>query len=174
VTSNNRTLDTKSAVVGSAISSQPDKHPLFILLRPTTNPMITNNLPLSPKQPSPHSASQPQPPGRIIRLEPFQMNNETRLPILNSISPLPPVPVPAVSPVVKEPPVSFPAASRNIYFHKLSELSTSSESSSGSASLSSSPRNLFLYPPTTSNVLMSLKNTRISEDLLKVNELKRL
>jgi len=176
-TSNNRTLDNKSTVVNSGLSSPPDKHPLFILLRPTTNPMITNNLSLSQKQQPPPSTSQPQPPGRIIRLEPFQMNNESRLPVLNSISPLPPAPVPpaAVSPVVKEPFAIYPAT-RNIIFHKLFELSTSSESSSGSASLSSSPRNLFLYPSsmTTANNGLSFKNPRISEDLLKVNEIKRL
>jgi hypothetical protein len=181
-TSNNRTLDNKYTVVNSALASPADKHPLFILLRPTTNPVITNNnLSLSPKQPPPPATSQPQPPGRIIRLEPFQMNNEPRLPILNSISPLiPPVPVPppVVSPVVKESPAIYPSTTtRNIIFHKLFELSTSSESSSGSASLSSSPRNLFLYPSSmTANAThgLSLMNPRISEDLLKVNEIKRL
>jgi len=178
--SNNRsTHDSKSTVVSSSVSTNPPDKPLFILLRPSTNP----NLPVSPKQP-PSSSSLPQTTtSRIIRLEPNN-NNENRLAVINnSLSPLPPAPVMnkinlfPPSPVVgKEPPPSTTAVTRNIFFHKLSELSSSSESSSGSASLSSSPRNLFLIPTSPSGVgYMKNQNSRISDhELLRLNEMKRL
>jgi len=174
--SNNRSIpDIKSPPVASSnISTTTSDKPLFILLRPSTNP----NLPLSPKQPtSPATSSLPQTTGRIIRLEPN--NNENRLPLNNALSPLPPAPVmnkinliPPSPLVGKEPPPSTTAVTRNIFFHKLSELSSSSDSSSGSASLSSSPRNLFLIP-TLGNGYM--KNFKISDDpILRLNEMKRL
>jgi len=173
--SNNRSIhENKSPVVSSSISTTTSDKPLFILLRPSTNP----SLPLSPKQPPPSTSSlQTIPVGRIIRLEP----NENRLPVMNNaLSPLPTAPVinkmnliPPSPLVGKEPPPSTTAVTRNIFFHKLSEISSSSESSSGSASLSSSPRNLFLIP-TLGNGYQK-NNYKISDDhLLRLNDMKRL
>jgi hypothetical protein len=141
--------------------SNPQKQPLFILTSPKNsipnNSVNTNVLPVSqpPVQPvaTPvvqpviqhinHPTVQPVLPTRVHNSEPMQIKcNPIALPFINPM--ISTTTVLNSNPNNGREPVS--TASRNIFFHKMNDVSTSSESSSSSNSLSSSPMNLFLLP----------------------------
>jgi len=143
--------------------SNPQKQPLFILTHPPKNSIPNNSVnhttsvlpvsqppvqPVAPVaqpviQPITHPTVQPVLPTRVHNSEPMQIKcNPIALPFIN--------PVTSSTTVLNSntnngrEPVS--TTSRNIFFHKMNDVSTSSESSSSSTSLSSSPMNLFLLP----------------------------
>lgn len=141
--------------------SNPQKQPLFILTSPKNS--IPNNsvnntsvLPVPPPvqtvalpvtqpviQPINHPTVQPVLPTRVHNSEPVQIKcNPITLSFIN--------PMTSTTTVLNSNPnngrESVSTASRNIFFHKMNDVSTSSESSSSSTSLSSSPMNLFLLP----------------------------
>jgi dsRNA-specific ribonuclease len=133
----NRNADPKTLVNTSNVASANQKHPLFILTtpKPPGNGVIPNMQTI--KHPERKS-------------EPIQMNGSHSM-TLSFITP-------TTTTNGREPSIlsTSTSISRSIYFHKMNDVSTSSESSSSSTSLSSSPMNLFLLP----NTPVASKNLR--------------
>jgi hypothetical protein len=151
---NTRNIDQKNhGNLSPPAVSNPQKQPLFILTSPKNsipNNSVNTSVPFSQPpvvqpviQPIIHPTVQPVLPTRVHNSEPMQIKcNPIALPFIN--------PMNSTTTVLNSntnngrEPVS--TASRNIFFHKMNDVSTSSESSSSSTSLSSSPMNLFLLP----------------------------
>jgi len=183
----NRSVDLKTVpnLSPPSVLSNSQKQPLFILV-PSSN-MSTHHSYSSQAKPPSQSPLLPQPPTRIPRTESNPTHRSITSqplpnPVMNpSVSPVIPLESPLLKPIQQQLPDTAPNLSRNIYIHKITEISTSSESSSGSTSLSSSPMNLFLfptYPPTNGLPVMKTTTTtntsRIPDDNLRITELKRL
>jgi hypothetical protein len=159
---NPRNIDPKNhSNVSPPAVSNPQKQPLFILTSPPKN-SIPNSvninasvLPVSGAsvQPvAPHiTQTFTQPvnhptvlPSRVHNSDPMQIRcNPIALPFINPVNSTTTV---LNSNTTNNGRESASTVSRNIYFHKMNDVSTSSESSSSSTSLSSSPMNLFLLP----------------------------
>jgi len=187
---NNTRIDQKNhGNLSPPAVSNPQKQPLFILTSPKNslpnNSVNTHVLPVSyppvqsvvlpvaqPSiQPITHPTVQPVLPTRVHNSEPMQIKcNPIALPFINTTTVLNSIPNNGREQVS--------TASRNIFFHKMNDVSTSSESSSSSTSLSSSPMNLFLLP--NSPIVNGTKNNPrfISYDGLikpeKMNESKSI
>jgi hypothetical protein len=159
-------LDPKSAVNYPSQAIPNSQKPLFILIGPsaqnTHSPQITTTTPFN---------NPPQPHSKVTRSESLpaarnRVRQNHHLPFIvpNPVQTNPP-----------EPPgneiVTY-NGSRNIFIHKIMEVSpTSSESSSGSNSLSSSPKNVFPY---YGHNILNKAPRLIPTDTMRITEIKSL
>lgn len=161
-------LDPKSAVNHSSPVTYNSQKPLFILgpssaqTNPNITPVTIGSISNNPSQPS-HS--------KVTRSESLpaarnrSRNNQQHLPfIVTNQTSNPPEP-----PGGKEV-ITF-NGSRNIFIHKIMEVSTSSESSSGSNSLSSSPKNSIF--PLYGHPMLKSSNL-IPTDMMRITEIKSI
>jgi hypothetical protein len=192
-TRNNNEQKNHGNLLSPAVSN-PQKQPLFILTSPKTtsipNHSVNNT---SSVIPASHPTVQPLAPSvmhpitqsvtqqvthpvslpRVHNSEPMQIKyNPITLPFINTTSTMT-----VLNTFTNDGREPVSTASRNIFFHKVNDVSTSSESSSSSTSLSSSPMNLFLLP--NSPIVNGTKNPRfISYDGMakpeKMNENKSI
>jgi len=136
----------------SPLSNPSQKQPLFILTTPSNHSLNPN--PAIKPVVQPPQATIPQPPSKVTRSESLPVTRN-RLPFISASNNNPSANTSANTSanMVSESSTVTTNGSRNIFIHKITELSTSSESSSGSNSLSSSPLNLLFLP--TQNVKMA-------------------